>query len=86
MTWRDPDTRAGESLRANLRISHVTRMNMSASGNPRFTVHFTDDSAHATSSDASVNYDIENFQSRGRPVDIVLTRAGRIIYMRRNQT
>ncbi len=83
--WVEPNKKRGESKREHLVIDWTKRLNLSVWGNPRFDVHFTDGTAHTTKSDASVSYDVDNFtgrEYRGKPVDVVLTRAGRIIYMR----
>ena len=62
-------------------LYHVSRLNHTANGNPRFTLH-TSDGAFTISSDSACSYDVENIASRlkdGRTllVELALTRAGR---------
>lgn len=85
MPWKEPNKGAGETKRSGLVISRTERLRNSATGNPRYRVYFTDGSIHETSADASVNYDIRNFEAldvKGKPIDVTLTRVGRIIYAR----
>ncbi len=58
-------------------LTRVDRLNNSASGNPRFRLHFDDATSAITSSDAPVSYG--NVESMvGKRVAITSTRAGRI--------
>jgi hypothetical protein len=88
--WQEPNKRRGEYARYGLVIDWIKRLNNSQYGNPRFSVHFKDGTEHVTSSDASCSYGVENYESdrtlRGKPIDIVLTRAGRIVYTRSTET
>jgi hypothetical protein len=59
-------------------IAWTERLNNSASGNPRFRVHFTDGDVMLTKSDASCSFGVENYARSGEPIDITITRAGRI--------
>lgn len=63
------------------RIVSVTRLNVSINANPRFRVEFDNETELVTQSDASVNYGIENVELRNVPVDVWLTRNGRIHHM-----
>jgi hypothetical protein len=84
MTWQEPNKKRGEAARYGLRIWRTERLTTTASGNPRFRIWFEDDTTtwFQTSSDASCAYDVDNLSGRGGLIDIVLTRSGRIIYMR----
>lgn len=59
-------------------IASLERMKLSANGNPRFRVTFTDGTVAQTQTDASVGYAIENPEYRDVPVKVSFTPAGRI--------
>jgi hypothetical protein len=63
--------------RTGLVIATLERLNLSASGNPRFRVTFTDGTQAATEPDNSLNYGIENPEAKG-PLTVTFTRNGRI--------
>ena len=63
-------------------IDHLTRLNNSVNGNPRFRVTFTDGSSAITQSDAAFCYGLENPEFRDRPVIVSFSRAGRITHVR----
>lgn len=67
----------GEYTRT-LTIESMKRLNLSAMGNPRFEVTFTDGSVAQTQTNSSVGYSIENPEYRGVPVLVSFTRAGKI--------
>ena len=81
---------ARTEYRTGLIIKSAERLNCSASGNPRWRVHFTDGSAHVTSSDASCNYDVPNYltdpDKQGKRITIRITRAGRITRIRQEES
>lgn len=83
-TWKDPIVGKGETMRRGLNFWRTERIINSVNGNPRFKIWFRDDTTvwFKTSSDASAAYDIGNLVTLGAAVDIVLTRGGRIIYIR----
>ena len=74
----------GERIIPGLTIESLTRLNLSANGNPAYLVKFTDGSERRTSSDAGISYGIGNPEYRGVPLDVLVTRAGRIAYLARS--
>jgi hypothetical protein len=85
MSWVDPNPRKGETAEYGLTIAWIERLRLSYYGNPRFKVHFHDGETRVNMSDAACSYDIENMFGAGKPVDIVLSRNGRIVYIREAQ-
>lgn len=70
-----------------VRITRIERLNNSVNGNPRYEFGFEDAEGDyhrmLSSSDASFVYEIGNVGYRvGSPVDITLTRAGRVATMK----
>ena len=63
-------------------IDYVERLNNSYYGNPRFKVHFTDGTSALTMSDVSVNYGLANATKWSGPVEVTMSRAGRIRYIK----
>lgn len=61
-----------------LTIATLERLKLSAMGNPRFRVTFTNGLVAQTQTDSSVGYSIENPEYRNVPVVVSFTRAGRI--------
>lgn len=59
-------------------ISWLERMNSSVNGNPKFRVHFTDDSSATTQSDAGFCYGLENRENFGVDVEVKFSRRGYI--------
>jgi hypothetical protein len=82
----DPKRREYEI--SGLIMTTAVRLNRSVNGNPRFRItadNGTSLEQYTTGSDASVNYDVENYMSgdlKGKPVTVTFTRAGRIIGIR----
>jgi C4-type Zn-finger protein len=70
----------------NVRVTRTYRLQNSVNGNPRFTVLLEDQHGHSdlytTSSDAAVGYEISNYLNSGERLNVWLTRAGRIAYVR----
>lgn len=63
-------------------VDHVEMLNNSHSGNPRYSVHFTDGTIAQTQADAACNYGIENPEMRSpNEVCVTFTSAGRISHM-----
>lgn len=62
-------------------IDYVERQRLSAAGNPRFRVFFTDGTSAFTKPDSMVNYIIENREHRNVPL-IVTAEAGLITKVR----
>lgn len=62
----------------NVKIVSLTRLNSSASGNPRWLVLLDDGTETTTQSDASINYGIENPEYRNTSLTVEFSRAGRI--------
>lgn len=73
----------------NASILAIERLNNSRNGNPRYKVYLANESGTfpswagvwLTSSDAMVNYDVENLYHAGKLVNVWLTKAGRICRM-----
>lgn len=63
-------------------IRSTSRHGTSVNGKPQYRVTFTDGTDALTSSDSAVAYEIQNGEFRGVPVELTLTRAGRIAYAR----
>lgn len=61
-----------------LTIEKLERLRLSANGNPRFRVTFTNGLVAQTQTDSSVGYSISNPEFRDRPVKVSFTGAGRI--------
>jgi hypothetical protein len=59
-------------------ITGIRRLTNSRDGNPRYDVAFSDGTIAATSSDASVSYDVMNKRNSGEKLDVTLTKAGKI--------
>lgn len=72
---------ANETSRV-LTIASLERLKLSANGNPRFRVTFTNGEVAQTQTDASIGYSIENSEFRDVPVRVSFTRAGRIFDLR----
>lgn len=64
-----------------LTIATLERLKLSAMGNPRFRVTFTNGLVAQTQTDSSVGYSIESPEYRNVPVVVSFTRAGRIYGM-----
>ena len=68
-------------------IQYYKRLSNSVNGNPRYDVTFTDGTGklwtYRTSSDSMVNYEIENVYRDCTLVDVVVTKATRIVELRR---
>lgn len=65
-------------------VTGLTRLNSTASGNPRFLIHTEDAGDFTSQSDASFCYGIENDRVRGenrQEATLTLTRAGRVCDM-----
>ena len=62
------------------------RLNSSSNGNPRYLITFDDGSEVITQSDAAINYGITNHEYRDQPHDAELSRAGRLVYLRKPAT
>ena len=81
-TGKETETMSTSTSReVRAEMFHVTRLNNSVNGNPRFVVHTTEGD-FTISTDSACAYDVENLASRikvGRPLPVVvkLTRAGR---------
>lgn len=71
---------------AGVRVVSTTRLNNSVNGNPRYTVVFDDGSVIETQSDSAINYGITNPEYRDQPHDAELSRAGRLVYLRKPAT
>jgi hypothetical protein len=69
-----------------VKVVSTNRLNNSVNGNPRYTVVFDDGSVIETQSDAAVNYGITNREYRDQPHDAELSRAGRLVYLRKPTT
>jgi hypothetical protein len=59
-------------------IESLTRLRLSAMGNPRWLVTFTDGSTAKTKRDSSVGYSIEDRSNIGVPVLVKATPSGEI--------
>jgi len=69
----------GGSQSTGVVIDHVERLKLSANGNPRFRIYFTNGFSAPTQSDNSVGYSVSNYLSidnRNRPVIVTFTKAG----------
>jgi hypothetical protein len=59
-------------------IDHLERLKLSANGNPKFKIYFTDGSTATTQTDAGVSYGLENRENIGVPVLVKATPAGKV--------
>jgi hypothetical protein len=70
-------------LAANgLIIVNLTRLQNSDNGSPRYRVTFDNGLVAQTQSDASINYGITNPEYRNVPLDVYVTRSGKISDLR----
>lgn len=69
---------AGTETKRVLTIATLERLNVSASGNPRFKVTFTTGESAQTKPDAAINHGIENSEFRDVPVEFTFNAEGRI--------
>lgn len=77
MPKREPDM-------THVRILRADRLIMSRSGNPRFRITFYDQDGswtYKTKSDASVNYEVENYRNSKEWVDVWLTKSDTVEYI-----
>lgn len=71
-----------ETVIRNVTITGARRLANSRNGNPRYDVALSDGSVRLTQSDASCSYEISNYAGRPVALDVTLTPAGRISYVR----
>lgn len=64
-----------------LTIDYTERLGVTANGNPRYCVHFTNGENALTQNDAAVNYALNNAENLGVPLNVAFTRAGRVVYI-----
>lgn len=69
---------ASKGWQETLTIQSLERLRLSANGNPRFRITFTNGRIAQTQSDAGINYGIENPEYRDKPLHVTFTAAGKI--------
>lgn len=73
-----------DNIVRGITITSLERLRLSVNGNPRFRVTFDNGLTAQTQSDAGFAYAIENPEYRDVPLDVTLTRAGRISHIARS--
>lgn len=64
-------------------VVRAERLHNSVNGNPRYRLHFDDATSALTQSDSACAYEITNYPVNGRPLELTLTRAGRVCGIRK---
>jgi hypothetical protein len=73
-----------ENIIRGITITSLERLTLSTNGNPRFRITFDSGLVAQTQSDAGFAYAIENPEYRNVPLDVTLSRAGRITKVKRS--